>query len=327
MLSSLKNRKGTFLPDEFNLSHELCFLLHDVIAEVIRAGAEDGIFVHEIKIEDTVEADIESTEDIFNYLDENKRYEDRTKILIASILPALLSDMIHCIYETLETSRKGKLNISYMLIRKPIQENLYVLESMLLNEVDFANNIVDNPHKLESKNAGGVDGHTKRINNILSILNLGTSLNAKYIADLRYNKKSNDSFDGICNKAMHLFTSHDAIRTEKFNINFIFSNDDSKILQWKFLYSRLPYLLFYLHKIVENILTTFVQTSEEYLEDVRIQVNGLIILWWDSLEEEYQADEMEDFIVNINADVKEYFFLRGNSNFTRDDVMKLAKIS
>lgn len=327
MVSSLKDRKGTFLPKEFNIAHELCFFLHDAITEVIRTGEENQIFVHNIKIDDKDEINFNSTDEIFSYLDKNEKYEDRAKILTVTVLPAILSDMMHCIYETLENSRKAKLNISYMLIRKPIQENLYVLESIVLDEIDFAKNIIENPHKLDSKNAGGLEGHKNRITKVLNKIDGSSYLSSDYISSLRYNKKSNDSFDGICNIAMHLFTSHEAIRTEKFNINFIFSNEESKITQWKFLYSRLPYLLVYMHKIVEYILSTFVMTERQYLNDINNQVNALILLWWEDIAEEYQSDEIESFVKKKYISVKEYFSLKGKRNFTKKDIEKLANLN
>ena len=326
MVSSLKDRKGTFLPNNFSIAHELCFFLHDLMTEVIRSGENSQIFSHNIKFDDKEEVNFNSIDEVFSYLEETQKYEDRAKVLTVIVLPAILSDTMHCIYETLENSRKAKLSISYMLIRKPIQENLYILESIVLDELDFAKNIIDNPHKLDSKNAGGLEGHNNRIIEVLNKIDESSCLSSKYISSLRYNKKSNDSFDGICNKAMHLFTSHEAIRTEKFNINFIFSNEESKITQWKFLYSRLPYLLFYMHRIVEYILSTFVMTEQEYLDDTKNQVNALILLWWEDIDQEYQSDELENFVEKKYISVKEYFSLKGKEGFTRKDVEKLAKI-
>jgi len=38
-----------------------------------------------------------------------------------------------------------------------------------------------------------------------------------------------DGFDGICNKSIHLFNLHKAIKTETMNINFVLSDVDAKI--------------------------------------------------------------------------------------------------
>jgi hypothetical protein len=62
---------------------------------------------------------------------------ERANILKAVVLPAVLSDLLHFIYEALQCSRKGKLNVTYALIRRPIQESLYLLESIVLDAAGF----------------------------------------------------------------------------------------------------------------------------------------------------------------------------------------------
>jgi hypothetical protein len=50
---------------------------------------------------------------------------------------------------------------------------------------------------------------------------------------------TDDGFAGMRNKALHLFTEHQALRTERLNINMIFSDDDARQTQWYYCYSRL----------------------------------------------------------------------------------------
>jgi hypothetical protein len=94
--------------------------------------------------------------------------------------------------------------------------------------------------KLWSQGVGGQEAHTRNIQKVLDTIGENGRFDAAYLAQLRYDKGATDGFDGICNKAMHLFTHHEAIRTEPMNINFIFSNWDSRRTQWSFIYSRLP---------------------------------------------------------------------------------------
>ena len=78
-------------------------------------------------------------------------------------------------------------------------------------------------------------GIKKRITEILG--NLNSFLDSKYIASLRYD----NSFAGCCNQAMHLFTEHRSIKTEKMNVNFIFAGVDGYALKtlYDFMYSTL----------------------------------------------------------------------------------------
>jgi TRAP-type C4-dicarboxylate transport system permease large subunit len=133
-----------------------------------------------------------------------------------------------------------------MLLRKPLKEGFYVLEAIVANRAQFANRLLTNPISLDGKAAGGVEVHEQRIAAVINKISGGNRFDAEYIAQLRYNKSASDGFDGVCDLATHLFTSHKAIKTEPMNINFIFSGPDQHVAQWAYLYARLPYLLSYL---------------------------------------------------------------------------------
>ena len=297
-----ENREPNHLPDSVLRGHDLCFLIHDILTQLLASGEKQNVFETKIPFETEKQKEsFEKTNDIFLWLETEKLYSQRVNVLRATVLPAVLSDMLHCIYETLESSRKAKLNISYMLVRKPIQESLYLLESIILNEHEFAETIVQNPLLLRPKNAGGVEGHRNRINKVLEIIGENNRLDASYIAQLRYDKNEYDSFDGVCNQAMHLFTEHKAIKTENLNINFIFSGWEQKTTQWEYLYSRLPYLLFYAYQVVEYIMSNIILTTQEYMDDMSRRISALIILWRSELNEDYVSDEI-DFFVSSTAD-------------------------
>jgi hypothetical protein len=186
--------------------------------------------------------------------------------------------MLHCIYEALESSRKAKLNITYMLIRKPIQENLFLLESIILDEVGFAAKLATSPLMLRPKTASAMEGeHGRRIQQVLETIKQTDAFDAEYLAQLRY-AKVDDGFDGACNKAMHLFTEHKAIRTEALNVNFIFSGYDAKLSQWDYLYSRLPYVLVYIWRVVEHISETIRPTYPDYLIDMTRRIAAFVSL-------------------------------------------------
>lgn len=327
MASASKNKKGRFLPDTFDIAHELCFVIHDVMVQILKSGEEGNFFQTTIDLKnDDEKMSLENTDGIFSWLKNNHRFDDRAKILITTIFPAVLSDMLHCTYESLETSRKAKLGISYMLIRKPLQESLYLLESIVLNELDFAEMMANDPLKLRPSNASGVEGHCKRIEKVLSLIDEGSRLNAPYIAQLRYDKKKEDSFDGVCNKAMHLFTGHDAIRTEPLNINFIFSGWDQKLTQWAYLYSRLPYLLFYIYQIVEYVVATNIApTSQEYLDDMQRRISALILLWWGNFDEHYVSPPLEVFAQETQKWLNEHCENSGFRTPTKKDLLRMSK--
>ncbi|MDQ0039106.1 hypothetical protein J2W30_006899 [Variovorax boronicumulans] len=281
------------LPAEFHQPHELCFVLHDIMAKSLVAGEEGDFFRTSIEVPPEVEELF--TEDVgamFRWLEAEGRFDDRAAIVLTTVFPAVLSDMLHCIYEGLQSSRKAKLNITYMLLRKPLQESLFLLESIVLSRVDFTAKLATQPLTLRAANAGGHQAHTKRIQRVLEALDETHRFDASYLAQLRY-VKCDDGFDGVCNHAMHLFTEHKDIATGPMNINFVFSGWEQKLSQWAFLYSRLPYVLAYMLRVVEHLTKDFAQTDPSYLDLVDRQVAAQSVLAWALIDPHYENELLQ----------------------------------
>jgi len=269
-------------PSYLEQAHDLCFLNHDILVELLRSGEKNKIFHQNINFRSKDDQELlEKSDNIFEWFEITGRKLEYVETIRRSVFQALLSDFLHFIYESLSCSKKEKLTVSYALLRKPIQENLLLLEIMAIDIHDFSNKLTENPLALRAKNYGGIEGHTKRIQSVLEILG-EERFNAAYLAQLRY-QKSEDGFDGICNKSMHLFTEHKKIKTENMNINQIFSGTDSKKTQWYFLYSRLPYILFYARSLIEYICGTFSNTDPKYLSNIENRVMAATILWFQML--------------------------------------------
>ncbi|NWA24526.1 hypothetical protein HX866_06455 [Pseudomonas gingeri] len=284
---------NTVLPEQFHAAYKFCFAAHDVLAQLLASGTKQEIFVTSISLNDEQDKSaLDQADDLIEWLKLSGRMDDEVDVLVTMAFPAVLSDMLHCIFEALEASRKGKLAIAYMLLRKPFQESLYLLESVVADKKSFANMIADDPSKLRPQNAGGIDGHTRRIQKVLDIIGETSRLNANYIAKLRYDKAEQDSFDSICNKAMHLFTDHKAIKTEQYNINFIFSQKDQTLTQWAFLYSRLPYLLTYIVSLVEHIAKLFAQTHPTYTQDMSRRLAASLLISTSYVAPKYQTEPL-----------------------------------
>lgn len=281
-------------PKEFEGAHLACFYMHDVMVEFIRSGEEHEAFIQNFDLTEVEKHSLESTDlHILEWLEENKRYEDRSLVLRTVVLPAVLSDMLHCIFEGLTASKKGKMAVAYMLLRKPLQESLYLLESMALDETDFVNKLSDDPLFLRPKNGGGPEGHTRRINKILSKIGLNEALDGQYISELRYDKQSYDSFDRVCNHAMHLFTEHNAIKTELLNINFVFSEAEQIYTQQRYIYTRLPYLLYYAYHLFEHIAAAIAPTTPDYFMDINRRIAAYILLAYLEMDEEFVTEQMD----------------------------------
>src|SRR5579883_382709 len=260
---SSKTINKILFPVEFQEGHKLSFMNHSAMVELLSSAAEHGSFSKPVKFKDRGKDNkLSNIEEVFKWLDESKQYNVRNTILRQTVFPALLSDLVHFIYEALDCSKNGKLGVCYALLRKPIKENLGLLESIAVDVQGFSANLAENPLALRTEKAGSIEAHTQRIANVLNIIGEEKRFDASYLAQLRYDKNTKDGFDGICNHALHLFTGHHAIRTENLNVNFIFSKSEARESQWRFLYSRMPYLLFYIRRLVEHVFTIIDPTTD-----------------------------------------------------------------
>lgn len=294
----LNSRGNTKLPGYLQAAHDLCFMNHDVLVELLRRGEEGGSFEQTIAVrgEDEVRS-LEAASDVFAWLDARRSADEQAQLIRRTVFPAVLSDFLHFVYETLETSRKGKLTVSYALIRKPLQDALFVFETMAVDLNDFVGRLRANPEALDSKKAGGTDAHAERIDRVLRLLGEGDRFDAGYLARLRYDKSSGDGFEHYVNKALHLFTGHPALRTEPLNINFVFSDWDANLTQWYYLYSRLPYLLFYARRLIEHLFATFeTRTDPRYLADVERRIEAATLLWAPNVDEQFRTAEITRFV-------------------------------
>jgi hypothetical protein len=313
------------IPEKYQNAHNLCFILHDIMTQIIVSGEKANAFAVKVNLSEEEKRSISDEEHIIDWLKKNDRIEDKNKIISATVLPAILSDMMHCIYEALSSAYKGKMAVAYMLIRKPIQESLFVLEEMQIDKSAFVSNLENDQSRLQPKITGGIDGHEKRISKVLESLGFNGALDPKYIAQLRYDKSSDDSFDGTCNKAMHLFTNHHSIKTEDLNINFIFSGAKGLPSQWKYFYSRLPYLLFYIYLVVEHVLEHIAPTSEQYILDMMRRISAQFILASLDVEDRYATDENKKLVSSLYAWLLEHCIENDFPTPELSDLEKMAK--
>jgi len=245
---------GYFLPKKYKELHNLCFYLHYILVQVVVEGENKKLFhtLYNIKKISDIEA-IKSNDDILEWLN-NNGYEDEFKsIVIKQVLIATISDFCHYVYEALKCSEKSKLAITYTLLRKPLKDNLLFFEWILTNRNEFIKNFQkDSNYYAIDK----IDLIKKKIliERSVNQINYSKAFSADFIYNIRYSKKTDYSLEKLWNLANHLVTTCKDYKTENLNLNFIFSGAESIESQWNYLYSVLPYLLFYTVEVIQVVL-------------------------------------------------------------------------
>jgi hypothetical protein len=127
------------------------------MTQLLVSGLKASAFRVTVTFRDDEDRKTFEQEDIFDWLETTRRVDERVAILVTTVFPAVLGDVLNCFYEALETSRKGKLGVSFILIRKPLQESLFLLESIVADRKEFADKLTSAPLKLRGQKAGGMD--------------------------------------------------------------------------------------------------------------------------------------------------------------------------
>jgi hypothetical protein len=108
------------------------------------------------------------------------------------------------------------------------------------------------------------------------------------------------------------------------NINFIFSDWDSKLTQWSYIYSRLPYLLVYMHSIVEHVCKGIAPTSPAYLDDMNRRISALVLLWWKTIKDPYIEPHLETFAERTRDWLYRHCNEAGFSQPTKADLIRMG---
>jgi hypothetical protein len=238
-----------FVPEKYKFAHEYCFFLHDILAEIVIFGEQEKIFHHSFgirSVEDAEQIQKRSGEDLAEWMENNGYVSEFREANRRHIFLALLSDFCQFVYEALSCSRKGKLTVTYALLRKPLKENLFYFEWLLADSSDFI-------ERFHAPFAGGkrplplpVDlSPQKRIEIIEESIKKSYYKNwvsPNFLYEIRYDKKVDFGFEALFQRATHLITTMTA-KTEDQNFNFIFSGEKEKETQWQGLYTILPLIL------------------------------------------------------------------------------------
>lgn len=267
------------LPKKYEFCHDFALFLHDILANIIVQGEKESIFSVEFEFSSKVDAEKfeklnMSGESLWNWLDNN--YSWVTEQMAAKhCLVALLSDFCQYIYESLICSKKGKLSVAYSLLRKPLKDNLFYLEWLLADPIEFCNSF-----NLLIPEVSTISKEKKChiITNAIASSKHKEWLSPEFIYDLRYNKKVDYGFESTWNKATHLVTNFKSFKTEPGNFNFIFSDNKSKLSQWGHYYSLVPLLLFYTVEIVNVLLFNLTEKKYESTIDELRRLVGFF-LW------------------------------------------------
>lgn len=241
-----------WIPKRWRLAHSYCFFLH---GECVRALVEyEAARAHLVTIK--FESHVSANE--FNELAKEDAVEallrtgypaQARRVIINTIIMAMVSDCLHHLFEALKCFEKRKIVVGFNLLRKPLKQNLLYLAWMLGDEDGFyAEFMSGDPSNLSQKKIGNL--RQKIFAAAIAKMPTGSPFIPEAIERLIYDRKFEHGFERAFEHAVHLITIERLeLRTTPQNFNFIFksaSDEDT----YDALYSWLPYILFFLTRTI-----------------------------------------------------------------------------
>jgi hypothetical protein len=275
------------LPEEFQRSHDLALELYGRLQHFVVAGEEQDVFFCECPLRDPSHAEaIESLdgEELWQWFEDNGYQDVNEEFTVRHTVVAVLADLLSFIYEGLQASEKGKLAVAYSLFRKPIRDNLFILEWILADRPGYLASFRVGPKEIDVS-AMTKERRVEIIGKAQDATSLGRWIPPEFLHELRFDKAASHGFDGVCNQAIHIVTTVKHYVTETGNLNFVFSGDEERQAQWAHLYYALPIVLYHAVHVVESLVETFAPDFQDEDALTSIRRNLRYLLWMDDMGE------------------------------------------
>lgn len=167
---------------------------------------------------------------------------ERREVVHRQVLRAVLLDMMSFLSAAIERAQVGEFTVAFALLRKPLKDNLLLLEWLLGDRDEFLDRFSERPELVDSSKLSA-DTRRGLIAKARSQCRRPGVLTPEFLHELRYEKQCPYGFDPLWNQATHLVTSFRAYPTEVENLNFVFSNPEDLTSYAETLDRALPGLL------------------------------------------------------------------------------------
>jgi hypothetical protein len=281
--------------------------LYDGLVRLLRHGECAGSFNAHFTVKDQQKlADLGEPAGlhVWDWL-EREGYDDVLgEVLFKSLFPALLSDFCQFVYEALSCSRRGKLTVSYALLRKALLEDLAYLEWLVARPEELLTTFYGMEPEDLDRSSRSREIHIATIAEALARTGLDAALEPEVLYDVRYGSHES-TFASPGNQAMHLVTTRNPMnRTLKQNFNFVFSDADARASQWTHLYSMLPGPLFYGAELSELLMAGVLgEPMPDYEYETQRRALGWI-LWAGWLRTQNDVDEQADPLADMKLNCR-----------------------
>lgn len=208
------------IPPEHHRRHEFLIYLFQQIQDLILNTQAKANRSFAVTIDENI--DIEAfKKDPIKYA--ALQLPQAKKPIIDDVSLALLADFLAFTHTSFTAFEKRLFAPGYANLRKPLQENLLLLMWICGDDEDFFQRFLNDPSK-DFKQMESDPKFRRDIYQKASAVGASSHFDFELVEQMVYDKTFSNGLAGSMVKAIHLFTGHQAIRTEDMNFNWIFKN-------------------------------------------------------------------------------------------------------
>ncbi|GAB5566111.1 MAG: hypothetical protein Wins2KO_31740 [Winogradskyella sp.] len=282
----IQGNEKTSLSKRYKKVNNICAILYDQLTEIFTLENYESLSLTEVthpemdKVMDQLEKD---DIHILDWLKEKGAIDDITKVLTKHLLMSITSDFVNFMYESLRNAKNGKMTVAYALLRKPLTDELLILEQLLVDKEDFVNRFfIDGRTKGydPSPSNKNIDKQSV-VNQAVNKLYLNPILMPDYIYEVRYDKACDFGLNGLTNQALHIVTNDFRYKTDEQNLNFVFSTKEDLKTYREHYYTFVPYLLIYAISVIDGIVFDLLRDDDNqnlrYVKALR-RLTGFLLI-------------------------------------------------
>ncbi|MBK4215226.1 hypothetical protein JJJ17_04730 [Paracoccus caeni] len=253
------------MPRRYHARHEFCFHLHDLMVgllvqmESTRAG--------DVKI-DLAEGDqerLDNSPHVLDFLAASGRGEIERRIVVNHMAIALYADLLHFVYEALRALEKRKFAVAFSLLRKPFKESLLIAAQICVDETALFAKLKSDAANLLNRRELDEQRTRQLLKDAISVACKGPCIvQADTVYDTVFDRKNALGLAGLFDKATHLITENSQIRTENYNINFIFKNPSDDDVYSGETYQQIAMVLQFLALMQINLYGRMTEISRHH---------------------------------------------------------------
>jgi hypothetical protein len=258
--------------------HVFAHRLTSYLCKCLEAIRDQGEALHAFDIEIPVTPEDEeclktlSNKEIYLWLLQNGYQEQIYDRALRQLFLALLTDFCTFISQALECSEKARMTVAFALIRKPLKDNLLLLEWLLADSKDLLERFHGNDSEAYAPDrvvpARKLELITKARKNVKFSRGV---LSPEFLYDVRYRKTAEYSLERYWNQAAHLVTTFSSYKTEGMHLNMVFGYDSDTVWLWDCFYVAVPSLLFHAVDVVESLYYRIIHQDHRFVLDRKDQ--------------------------------------------------------